>query len=1269
MKRRHIALLTALAGFCALGAAPASAATVWNLEMHHNQTNFSSSLPGALSVETATQGSASQNEVQEITVTAESGRFALSFEGQGTGATGAGNTSSATKVITGVATTSGTFVVGEAISGTNIPADAVISNVNAGAATITFTSASNATATGPVSDLSAALPFNASSAGVQNALRALSTIGGTSVSAQRKESGSTRTYIVTFQGTLADTDVPQIAAANGAPPLALASHPQYWLDLDNVGSSASSGEIKLTLHLPAGITLAKVMPPGDEFTVGPELIWSCTGAATVECHTTKGTVPRHTLAHMFVEVNVEAGLPEGIPRAATATLEGGGAAKATEDSEPTEISSAPAGFGIVESSFVPDFFKANGIETEREAGGHPNNLVVPVDFNSVPAPTEAAPNLKREADSIRDLTVDLPPGFLGNPTAVGECTQAQYTVGKCPPSSQVGRFDGSVYDLGAGLAWNFTTGVFNMVHPRGAVTDLGFQVAGAPVHVKASLDPADRYAITTFLANINESVPPFGGKVTIWGVPAESSHDSERCQVFSINIGGGHTEEECEAEHAEKPFLSLPDQCEAENTFRLKEYDSWQHSGLPNSNPEVTYTMPGQMTGCEEPVFEPEVSLEPTGRQANTPTGLNVTIHVPQSEEPDEPATPPIKSTVVTLPEGMTVNPGFADGLAGCSLQQIGIEQREGRFVPNANPVDCPDNSRIGEVTVKTPLLPEPVEGSMYLARQEENPFHSLLAVYLALHDTEERGVLVKVPLELSLNPTSGQITTTATDLPQFPFEDLTLKFRSDERAPLINPPTCGSHEIAATMSSYAEPDETLNLSNTYQVTEGPGGGPCQNTASQRPFAPQLSAGTLNPTAGAFSPLNVRVFRTDADQELSSAEGTAPPGLLASLRGVGRCTDAQIAAARARNKPGEGALEEASPSCPANSQIGTLEAGAGAGHSPIYVPGKIYMAGPYEGAPLSGVAIVPAVAGPVDLGNVVVRGPVFIDPETAKVSLKTDPLPQIVDGVLIRTRDVRIHLDRPNFALNPTDCEPMAINATLRSTEGAVRNDSQRFQAGGCANLGFKPNLQINLKGGTKRGSHPALIATVTPRPGDANFSAAVVTLPHSAFLDQAHIRTICTRVQFAAGGGNGEGCPEGSVYGKATAYTPLLDEPLSGPVYLRSSSHNLPDLVVALHGPPSVPIDFDLSSRIDSFKGGIRSSFEAIPDAPVSKFVLEMQGQRKGLIVNSTDLCVGKHRAKADLGAQNGRLDRIEPAVGAAGCGKHGKKRKRDRNHEGRDK
>ena len=378
--------------------------------------------------------------------------------------------------------------------------------------------------------------------------------------------------------------------------------------------------------------------------------------------------------------------------------------------------------------------------------------------------------------------------------------------------------------------------------------------------------------------------------------------------------------------------------------------------------------------------------------------------------------------------------------------------------------------------------------------------------------------------------------------------------------------------------------------------------------------------------------------RDDGEQNLSRIQATLPPGLLARLAGVPLCSDAAAATG----------------SCPPSSQVGATTVGAGPGTNPIYVPepGKaptaVYLAGPYKGAPYSLVVKVPAQAGPFDLGTVTVRNALNIDPGTTQVTAKSDPLPQILQGIPIAYRDVRVEVNRPGFTLNPTSCDPMKIDSTLTSIEGKTASPSARFQVAGCGELGFKPKLSIKLKGGTKRSDHPALTAVLKARKGDANIGRVSVALPHSEFLAQEHIRTVCTRVQFAAGAGNGAECPKGSIYGKASALTPLLDKPLRGPVYLRSSDNPLPDLVVALHG----QVDFNLVGRIDSKNGGIRTTFGSVPDAPVSKFVLQMQGGRKGLLVNSTDLCAATNRAAVKLDAQNGKTADSTLAL-ANGCGK----------------
>jgi hypothetical protein len=471
------------------------------------------------------------------------------------------------------------------------------------------------------------------------------------------------------------------------------------------------------------------------------------------------------------------------------------------------------------------------------------------------------------------------------------------------------------------------------------------------------------------------------------------------------------------------------------------------------------------------------------------------------------------------------------------------------------------------------------------------------------------------------------------------------MNLKGGLRAGLVNPQTCGVKTIEATFWSWQEPTVPIIVNSNFKVTHNPDGTPCYQNHSERPFDPHLSGGTVNNRAGSFSPLELAMTRSDFDQELSVAEGTAPPGLLASLKGLGRCSDAAIAAAA--NPERTGLEEVAAPSCPANSLVGTVDAGAGVGQVLTYVKGKIYLAGPYKGAPISGVAIVPAVAGPFDLGNVVTRAPAYVNPKTAEVSIKTDQLPLIFKGVPVRVRDIRVHMDRPNFILNPTNCEPFALTGTLFSSEGKSHASSTPFQAAECASLPFKPRLTTRLFGGTKRGAHPKFRGFFRARSGDANVSGAVVTLPRSEFLDQSHIRTVCTRVQFAA-----DACPSAAIYGHAVAKTPLLDEELKGPVYLRSSDNKLPDLVADLHG----IIDVEVSGRIDSIRGGIRTTFESIPDAPVESFEITVQGGRKGVLVNSRDICARTYRLNAEFEAQNGKEITLKPKLQANCKGKASK-------------
>jgi hypothetical protein len=647
--------------------------------------------------------------------------------------------------------------------------------------------------------------------------------------------------------------------------------------------------------------------------------------------------------------------------------------------------------------------------------------------------------------------------------------------------------------------------------------------------------------------------------------------------------------------------------------------------------------------------FSPQIVAQPSSRLAESASGLDFELRLPgaEHESPGGIAETQPKKVEVALPEGVTVNPSAAEGVGVCTQAQYKAETIDSK--PGQG---CPEASKLGSLIAHTPLLDEPIEGALYLAKPFDNPFSSLIGLYIVARAVD-RGILVKQAGKVEPDPKTGQLISTFNNLPPLPYSDFKLHFREGARGPLVTPPNCGSYQTVAKLTPFSAPSQPFTATPSFQVERGVDGGACPTGGA--PFNPGFGAGTNNNNAGSFSPFYMRLTRRDGDQDLTRFAAKLPPGMVAKLAGTDLCPDAAIAVAKAKT----GLAEQASPSCPASSQIGRVLAGAGVGSVLTYVPGKAYLAGPYNGAPLSVIGIVPAVAGPFDVGTVVSRQALRIDPRTAEVRVDaSDPIPHILASIPLKVRDIRVYVDKPEFTLNPTSCEPFAVGASLWGGGADVfgsQDDSpvslaDRFQAANCANLGFKPRLSLKLKGGTKRGAHPALTGIFRPRPGDANLRNLVLRLPRSAFLDQAHIRTICTRVQFAA-----DSCPAGATYGQARAFSPLISEPLTGPVILRSSNHNLPDFVADLHG----IIDVEAVARIDSKRGGIRATFNETPDAPISKVIVEMQGGRKGLIVNSRNLCVAPSRANAQFSGHNGRRHEAKPVV-KADCGKKGKKRGR---------
>ena len=679
------------------------------------------------------------------------------------------------------------------------------------------------------------------------------------------------------------------------------------------------------------------------------------------------------------------------------------------------------------------------------------------------------------------------------------------------------------------------------------------------------------------------------------------------------------------------------------------------------------------VTECENLHFDSNFKFEPSNTKVDSTASFRSELTVPEEglTNPTKLATPEIKETVVKLPKGVTLNPSGADGLASCSEFQIGllneIDPATGLPVPKAmpnplrfskDPQTCPEASKIGTLELKSALLEEPLNGALYLAAQGKgNPFGSLFALYLVIEDPRH-GVFIKLPGEIEANRETGRLETTFENLPQLPFTYLRLNLKGGDRSALASPTTCGTYTTTAVNTPWSAPESgpPTESSQSFETNQGPDGGPCAKTPQERPFNLGLSAGTDSTVAGAHSPLTFQITRPDGSQELNTLDLGTAPGLVASLKGVPECT-----ATNASIEHKTGKQEEANPSCSAASQIGRTLTGAGAGPTPFYSSGKLYLAGPYKGAPLSVVAITPAVAGPFDLGNVVVRTALFVNRSTAQVTAKTDTIPPILEGVPLRIRDVRVILDRKDFALNPTNCEASAITVHATGNSGVTKDLSSRFQVGGCDKLNFAPKLTAKVTGGTKRGDHPAFTAELNypPGAGYANIRDVQVALPHSEFLDQSHINTICTRVQAAA-----NACPQGSIYGYAEATTPLLDGVLKGPVFLKSSDHQLPDLAIALKGPESQPVEVEFQGRIDSVHAQIRNTIEGLPDVPVTKFVLKMKGGKKGLLVNSRNLCQGKPgRMTVNTAAQNNKTADSRPVLGNS-CGK-AKKGKKSKAHK----
>jgi uncharacterized repeat protein (TIGR01451 family) len=1041
----------------------------------------------------------------------------------------------------------------------------------------------------------------------------------------------------------------------------------YVITATNVGGAPTDGAVTVTDTLPAGVE-----PFTNEFR-HPYLVNRTGNQATnYPCQTSGQLITCEAPEDvpvgesMFVEIPVVAS--PSAPDQATniVSISGGGALDKTA-STTTEIGSRIPPFGFLggEAGFSAQLSAADG-STEARAGAHPYQATFAVGFPTY-VPASGEPYAVGEPETFN---FSLPRGFYVNPNAVKvKCTETELEndqVGGpgCPQASQVGLALTITRAFGPTPVPFSPKPLYAMAAAPGHPAEFAFDAeAGVYVHVFGHVNADGEYELASHAPNIPAKLPLLASIVTLWGNPTDQSHDQMRGlpQNGVGCIGLLPSEHTCPLDPTERlgtSLLTMPSDCGSGPLSLPGEVSSWIERGVFDHRTVLATDLTGdpvEVSGCNAPQFTPTISSQATTNLADSPTGLDFNLHQPQEGSYEGIATANLKNASVTLPAGLSINPSSANGQSACSVSQVGLTTPVGQAAPihfDETPQSCPNASKLGTVEVSTPLLEEKLSGAIYLAKPYENPFGNLISIYLAIED-EQTGTIAKLAGKVTPDPVTGQLTATFAENPELPFEDIDLHFFNGAGAALTTPLACGTYTTTSTLTPWSTPEGAdAHPTGSFQTQVAAGGsGNCPSSEANAPNKPAFTAGTIAPEAGAYSPFVLKLSRPDGTQRLTGIDTTLPKGLAAKFAGIPYCSEAQIAQAQSRSNPNQGALEQASPSCPAASEVGTVTVGAGSGPTPFYASGHAYLSGPYKGAPLSLAIITPAIAGPFDLGTVVVRTALYVDPETAQGRAVSDPLPSILQGIPLDIRSIAVKLDRPSFTLNPTSCDPMAITGAASALSGQSAALTSPFQVGGCSALKFKPKLKISLKGGTKRHRFPALKAVLTyPKGNYANIASAQVTLPHSAFLEQSHIGTVCTRVQFAA-----NACPKASIYGKARAITPLLDKPLEGPVYLRSSSHELPDLVAALNG----QIDVDLVGRIDTGKGGgIRNTFEAVPDAPVSKFVLEMKGGKKGLLVNSEDICRKPQRATVSFTGQNGKASDATPLI-ANSCGGKAKKKR----------
>ncbi len=843
--------------------------------------------------------------------------------------------------------------------------------------------------------------------------------------------------------------------------------------------------------------------------------------------------------------------------------------------------------------------------SDPRAGGHPD-LTTSFTLDE-PGVQEAAMN----------IIFNAPEGVFGNINAVTNCIPSDFALDKCPPNSQVGLITVRANYKGD---QNFLLGTAPMydVSPQAdqtALIQFNVPTLDIPISIPVTVRTGDDFGLRFKVSDITQLTPLASVNLIIWGFPASELHNAERFPAGSPGKPAGCPGLEnasCNPTPTKpsipnQPFTDNPTHCSGDSLVTELLVETYQDPGnfsrAVGAYPEVEE--------CERETFKPLLQGRPTTDETDSAAGLDLNLSAKQFEgfaaSPSE-----IKSAVVTFPEGLTINPDAADGQRSCTDDQANFESE--------GPAECPDNSKIGTLSVGSPTLDGRLKGSLYFGEPKPGDQYRLFMVF------DGFGMHAKLIGSVKPDPQTGRITSYFEDLPQVPFEDFDIHLFASDRGLVATPTHCTIYDLVGRFFPWNEtlPDQ-LSVQH-FGLTQGPHGAPCP--AAVRPFKPRLEAGTSNPNAGAFSNFHLKLDRDDGDQFLGDLNFKMPPGFTGDLRGIGYCPEAQILAAAQRL----GRAELAEPSCPSTSQIGTTNVAAGPGGHPFHAIGRMYLSGPFKGAPFSLVAVTPALAGPYDYGVVVVRVALHIDPLTAQVSAVSDTVPSIIGGVPIRMRSIAVSIDKSNFTINPTNCSNFSVDSQGIGDQGSVTDFSSPFTAVNCSALPFKPSMTVRQLGprkDTKRSRNPRLRFELRTRNGDANIKSLSVTLPKAFAIDQRHLGNICSKAQLAA-----ESCAGRQPIGTVETRTPLLDQPLTGPAYAVSGFGKLPRLAFILEGQVRLVPQAESSSR----GGKLTTVVPVIPDAPIGYFKLDLLGGKQGYLVNTRSLCASAPKVEIAYTSQNGR-------------------------------